>query len=58
VDSCPSFMQNVTLKLYCIFGVIVDDDYDDDFNDDYLLKMTKSYIQNDDDIHDECMYKR
>jgi hypothetical protein len=51
-------MQNVTLKLYCIFGVIVDDDYDDDFNDDYLLKMTKSYIQNDDDIHDECMYKR
>jgi hypothetical protein len=47
-------MQNVNLKQYCFFKVIVvdgdlswcfDDDYDDDFNDDDLLMMTNSYMR-------------
>jgi len=51
VDSCPSIMQNVILKLCCFLKVIVvDDDYVDDFNDDHLLMMVNSYMQNDGDI--------
>ena len=44
----------MTLKLYCLYEVIiVDDDYDDD-----LLIVTNSYIQNDDEIDGVRMYEK
>jgi len=38
--------------------MVVVDDYDDDFNDGDLSTMTNSYMQNGDEIDDECMYEK
>jgi len=37
VVSCPSFMQNVILKRYCFFEVMIVDDDDDSFGDFNLI---------------------